>query len=151
MTLHMISQLLLLPLVTNLLLLAYLQPIIKHICSINSAGRVSPLQGGSRRFKSYIEHHTARQFSWLERLPVTQEVDGSSPFRVAITRLRIQISGIKHVKFILCDLNELHNRERRFLIVEYMLANLACKVSHRAATTIKQSSWIKDPPVKVAT
>ena len=26
----------------------------------------------------------ARQFSWLERQPVTLEVDGSSPFRVAI-------------------------------------------------------------------
>ena len=29
----------------------------------------------------------ARQFSWLERQPVTLEVDGSSPFRVAIFRL----------------------------------------------------------------
>ena len=31
----------------------------------------------------------ARQFSWLERLPVTQEVSGSSPLRVAIYKMCI--------------------------------------------------------------
>ena len=50
----------------------------------SSAGRASALQAEGHRFEPCCSHHTARQFSWLERQPVTLEVDGSSPFRVAI-------------------------------------------------------------------
>ena len=38
-----------------------------------------------QKFESCILHHyLAKQFSWLERQPVTLEVEGSSPFLVAI-------------------------------------------------------------------
>ena len=50
----------------------------------SSAGRASALQAEGHRFEPCCSHHVARQFSWLERQPVTLEVDGSSPFRVAI-------------------------------------------------------------------
>ena len=33
---------------------------------------------------------TARWLSWLERRPVTAEVDGSNPFRVAFTKVNIE-------------------------------------------------------------
>ena len=50
----------------------------------SSAGRASALQAEGHRFEPYCSHHTARQFSWLERRPVTAEVESSSLFRVAI-------------------------------------------------------------------
>ena len=59
---------------------------VKRKWSFSSAGRASALQAGGHRFEPYNDHHsfTAWQFSWLERQPVTLEVDGSSPFQVAI-------------------------------------------------------------------
>ena len=64
----------------------------------SSAGRASALQAEGHRFESYCSHHLARQFSWLERQPVTLEVDGSNPFRVAIflpLQLSRQSRGLK--------------------------------------------------------
>ena len=49
--------------------------------SISSVGRALPLQGRCHKFESYIDHHyylVRPQFSWLECLPVTQEVASSS-------------------------------------------------------------------------
>ena len=82
---------------------------------LSSAGRASALQAGGHRFEPYSDHHlyiekqlrhmcvllhnrtnqkaffiyTAWQFSWLECRPVTAEVDGSSPFQVAIFLLSL--------------------------------------------------------------
>ena len=50
----------------------------------SSAGRASALQAGGHRFEPCCSHHhLARWCSRLARQPVTLEVDGSSPFRVA--------------------------------------------------------------------
>ena len=65
---------------------------VERTWSFSSAGRASALQAGGHRFEPYSDHHfsfLARQFSWLERQPVTLEVDGSSPFRVAIFLYKI--------------------------------------------------------------
>ena len=51
----------------------------------SSAGRASALQAGGHRFEPCCSHHhLARWCSRLARQPVTLEVDGSSPFGVAI-------------------------------------------------------------------
>ena len=58
---------------------------MKHIWEHSSAGRASALQAGGHRFEPCCSHHhLARWCSRLARQPVTLEVDGSSPFRVAI-------------------------------------------------------------------
>ena len=68
--------------------------IISHVAEVSntkarrehsSAGRASALQAGGHRFEPCCSHHNlARWCSRLARQPVTLEVDGSSPFRVAI-------------------------------------------------------------------
>ena len=50
----------------------------------SSAGRASALQAEGHRFEPCCSHHMARWYSWLARRPVTAEVEGSSPFRVAM-------------------------------------------------------------------
>ena len=52
--------------------------------------RALALHARSRKFESCILHHyLAKQFSWLERQPVTLEVEGSRPFLVAIVGFSI--------------------------------------------------------------
>ena len=60
------------------------------IRALSSAGRASALQAECQRFDPVSAHHffypflgMARWFSWLECRPVTAEVVGSSPIRVA--------------------------------------------------------------------
>ena len=73
-------------------ILGLVREILTKKWSLSSAGRASALQAGGHRFEPYSDHHfMARQFSWLERQPVTLEVDGSSPFRVARNYLDSQV------------------------------------------------------------
>ena len=69
--------------------------IMCHVAEVNntkcetgehsSAGRAHALQAWGHRFEPCCSHHNlARWCSRLARQPVTLEVDGSSPFRVAI-------------------------------------------------------------------
>ena len=52
----------------------------------SSAGRASALQAEGHRFDPCCSHHYMAQWlSWLECRPVTPEVEGSSPFWVAIS------------------------------------------------------------------
>ena len=71
----------------------------KSIWEHSSAGRASALQAEGHRFESYCSHHTARQFSWLERQPVTLEVRGSSPLRVANFRGDFNSGKITPLRF----------------------------------------------------
>ena len=58
----------------------------------SSAGRAAVSKTACRGFDPFCPCHMAQQFSWLERQPVTLEVDGSSPFWVAIM-LKIEKSS----------------------------------------------------------
>ena len=84
-------------------------PLPVTIRALSSAGRASALQAECRRFDPVSAHHflfwqkfyvappMARWFSWLECRPVTAEVVGSSPIRVAILprQLSWQSKGLK--------------------------------------------------------
>ena len=60
----------------------------------SSAGRASALQAGGHRFEPCCSHqYLARWCSRLARQPVTLEVDGSSPFRVAILITHLLVRG----------------------------------------------------------
>ena len=68
-------------------------PPVTKLRALSSAGRASALQAECQRFDPVSAHHffcpfclnivMARWFSWLECRPVTAEVVGSSPIRVA--------------------------------------------------------------------
>ena len=56
-----------------------------------SIGRAADLYSAGYRFKSDCRLYlVARWLSWLERRPVTAEVEGSNPFRVVDTVLMYQ-------------------------------------------------------------
>ena len=61
----------------------------------------------------------ARWLSWLERRPVTAEVDGSNPFRVA---------RLKHISIEMCFLiiNEYRSRSVRYFVLFYYKYKLVC-------------------------
>ena len=52
--------------------------------AVSSVGRASRLHRGGQRFESFTAHQRGCSSVWLERLPVTQEVAGSSPVTPAI-------------------------------------------------------------------
>ena len=65
---------------------------------VSSAGRALALQARGHRFEPCTFHqHLARWCSRLARQPVTLEVDGSSPFRVANEKKAIQKDGFLFV------------------------------------------------------
>ena len=67
---------------------------LRRLWEHSSAGRASALQAGGHRFEPYCSHHhLARWCSRLARQPVTLEVDGSSPFRVAIFITHLLVRG----------------------------------------------------------
>ena len=70
----------------------------------SSAGRASALQAGGHRFEPCCSHHhLARWCSRLARQPVTLEVDGSSPFRVAILNASVMHWGGNILLICLCS------------------------------------------------
>ena len=60
--------------------------------AVSSVGRASRLHREGHRFESFTAHQWGCSSVWLERLPVTQEVAGSSPVTPATFGLRIVFS-----------------------------------------------------------
>ncbi len=73
-----------------------LWPANRSTRAVSSVGRAHPLQGWGHKFESCTAHQSivelqgmrGRSSVWLERVPVTHEVAGSSPVVPAIDRVR---------------------------------------------------------------
>ena len=69
--------------------------------ALSSAGRAPALQAGGHRFDPYSAHHLKWPGSsvGLECQPVTLEVEGSSPFRVAIFNLKYIVWELGRIRY----------------------------------------------------
>ena len=61
--------------------------------AVSSVGRASRLHREGHRFESFTAHQWGCSSVWLERLPVTQEVAGSSPVTPATIDNRFQLNN----------------------------------------------------------
>lgn len=106
------------------------------ICSVNSTGRVFALQAGSYGFESLTEHFLVPQLSWLERLPVTQEVFSWVQTPLGSRPQQQSASGIRWM-------NPLSDPFYRRIIVATQKSSYFCPRAGTGNTTVAQNDRFK--------